>query len=53
MICAHHIYEDTYLDSFMGKIHSVQQKADNAEDHFTVAIQVQLKLLTVVHNIIE
>ena len=27
--------------------HHVQQEADNAEDHFTVAIQVQLKLLTV------
>ena len=35
---------------FMGEIHYVQQKADNAEDHFTVAIRVQLKLLTVVHN---
>ena len=35
---------------FMGEIHRVQQKADNAEDHFTVAIRVQLKLLTVVHN---
>ena len=34
----------------MGEIHRVQQKADNAEDHFTVAIQVQLKLLIVVHN---
>ena len=29
----------------MGEIHRVQQKADNAEDHFTVAIRVQLKLL--------
>ena len=38
MICGHHIYEDTYLDSFMGEIHRVQQEADNAEDHFTVAI---------------
>ena len=37
----------------MGEIHCVQQKADNAEDHCTVAIQVQLKLLTVVHNTIE
>ena len=35
---------------FMGEIHCVQQKA---EDHFTVAIRVQLKLLTVVHNTIE
>ena len=35
---------------FMGEIHCVQQKADKAEDHFTVGIQVQLKLLTVVHN---
>ena len=32
----------------MGEIHHVQQKADNAV--VTVAIQVQLKLLTVVHN---
>ena len=53
VICGHHIYEGTYLDSFMGEIHCVQQEADNAEDHFTVAIRVQLKLLTVVHNIIE
>ena len=35
---------------FMGEIHRVQQKAEN---HFTVGIQVQLKLLTVVHNTIE
>ena len=52
VIYGHHIYEDTYLDSinFMGEIYRVQQKADNAEDHFTVAIRVQL---TVVHNTIE
>ena len=35
---------------FMGEIHHVQQKADKAEDHFTVAIPVQLRLLTVVHS---
>ena len=39
MIDGHHIYEDTYFwTPFMGEIHRVQQKADNAEDHFTVAI---------------
>ena len=37
----------------MGEIYHVQQKADKAEDHFTVAIRVQLKLLTIVHNIIK
>ena len=51
MIHGHHIYED--WAPFMGKIHRVQQNADKAEDHLTVAIRVQLKLLTVVHNIIE
>ena len=38
---------------FMGEIHHVQQKADKAEDHVTVGIRIQLKLLAVVHNTIE
>ncbi len=37
----------------MGEIHCVQQKADKAEGHVTVAIRVQLKLPAVVHNTIE
>ena len=37
----------------MGEIHRVQQKADKAEDHFTVGMRVQHKLLTDVHNTIE
>ena len=40
----HHIYEDIWI-SFIGESHHVQQEADNA-DHFAMAIQVQLKLIT-------
>ena len=31
---------------YVGEIHCVQQEADNVEDHFAMAIQVWLKVLT-------
>ena len=37
------IYEDIWT-TFIGEIHHMQQEADNAEDCFAVAIQVQLKV---------
>ena len=37
----------------MGEISCLQQEADNAEDHFTVVILAELKLLTGFHNTIK